>query len=97
VSVDRPPAAAGEFVEVTVRDNGPGVPLDRLERLFVPFYTEKPGGVGLGLSIVHSLLQRQGGRVEVENCEEGGLRVRLCFAARVESPPVLKEAMVAGR
>jgi signal transduction histidine kinase len=77
------PGAAGGLpsLEVAVRDNGPGVPPERLERLFVPFYTERQGGVGLGLYIVHSLLERQGGRVEVENAPGGGLLVRLQFAA----------------
>jgi signal transduction histidine kinase len=81
------PPAFQESVEVAVRDNGPGVPADRLERLFVPFYTEKQGGVGLGLYIVHSLIERQGGRVEVESGEGGGLVVRLVFAATSGSPP----------
>ncbi len=74
--------AGAEGVEVAVFDNGSGVPPERMERLFVPFYTEKQKGVGLGLYIVHSLIERQGGRVEVENREGGGLAVRLRFAAR---------------
>jgi len=77
-----PSRAAGRAsVEVAIRDNGPGVPPDRLEKLFVPFYTDKPGGVGLGLYIVHWLMERQGGRVKLENAKGGGLRVRLLFAA----------------
>jgi signal transduction histidine kinase len=80
-------AAAPAFLEVAIRDNGPGVPPDRLDRLFVPFYTEKQKGVGLGLYIVHSLIERQGGRVEVENCAGGGLMVRLLFAATPDRTP----------
>jgi signal transduction histidine kinase len=76
------------FIEVAVRDNGPGIPAERREKLFVPFFTEKRGGVGLGLTIVHSLIERQGGRVEVESPEEGGLLVRLLFSTRtVEEEP----------
>jgi signal transduction histidine kinase len=68
-------------IEAVVIDNGPGVPPERMERLFVPFYTEKQKGVGLGLYIVHSLIERQGGRVEIENRPGGGLAVKLRFAA----------------
>ncbi len=79
IAVRLAPGPAG-FVEATVRDDGPGVPPDRMEKLFVPFYTERQKGVGLGLYIVHSLMERQGGRVELENAKEGGLIVRLLFA-----------------
>jgi signal transduction histidine kinase len=77
-------AGAGDL-EARVSDNGPGVPPERMERLFVPFYTEKQKGVGLGLYIVHSLIERQGGRVEIENRPGGGLAVKLRFAARAMS------------
>ena len=80
----RRPGAA-EAIEAVVIDNGPGVPPERMERLFVPFYTEKQKGVGLGLYIVHSLIERQGGRVEIENRPGGGLAVKLRFAARALS------------
>ncbi len=83
------PALAGgrRWVEVVIRDNGPGVPPDRIEKLFVPFYTDKPGGVGLGLYIVHWLMERQGGRVKLENAKGGGLRVRLLFSASAPASP----------
>lgn len=82
VKPGRAPDGTPAHIEVAIHDNGPGVPADRLEKLFVPFYTEKQKGVGLGLYIVHSLMERQGGRVEIENREEGGLTIRLQFAIR---------------
>ena len=66
---------------VVIRDNGAGIPEENLEKVFVPFFTEgkKKGGVGLGMAIVHSLMEQNGGRVELQNRAEGGLEVRLEF------------------
>ena len=54
--------AGTDDVRVVVRDSGPGVPATDLDRLFEPFYTTKPGVLGLGLSICRSLIQTHGGR-----------------------------------
>ena len=52
-------------VRVAVRDSGPGLTPVALERLFEPFYTTKPGGLGLGLSICRSIIEAHGGRLWV--------------------------------
>jgi GAF domain-containing protein len=59
----------GDRVEITIRDNGIGVPLDVKEKMFNPFFTTKPAGegTGLGLSISHDIIVKQhGGSIEVE-------------------------------
>jgi signal transduction histidine kinase len=50
-------------VLVAVRDSGPGIDPEHLERVFDSFYTTKPSGIGLGLSICRSIIDAHGGRL----------------------------------
>jgi C4-dicarboxylate-specific signal transduction histidine kinase len=59
-------------VMVCVCDHGPGIPDDIRARLFEPFNSTKPGGLGLGLAISRSIARRFGGDLTVENQPEGG-------------------------
>ena len=59
----------GDRVEITIRDNGTGIPADVKEKMFNPFFTTKPAGegTGLGLSISHDIVVKQhGGSIEVD-------------------------------
>jgi PAS domain S-box-containing protein len=66
-------------VELSVRDAGPGIRADMVDRLFEPYMTGKPRGSGLGLAIVRKIVEEHGGQVAAENAEGGGaiIRVRL--------------------
>jgi signal transduction histidine kinase len=72
-----------DAVEITIEDEGPGIPPDQLDRVFMPFYrldgsrTPGRGGVGLGLSTAQAIVHGHGGTVTAENRPEGGLRVRV--------------------
>ncbi len=59
-------------VELTVHDSGPGLPANVRPRLFDPFFSTKTGGLGLGLVIVRSIVERHHGRVRAENHSLGG-------------------------
>jgi PAS domain S-box-containing protein len=65
--VVRTERAAEHTVRVAVRDAGSGIPLERLRRMFEPFYTTKREGLGMGLSICRSILERHGGRLWATN------------------------------
>jgi two-component system, LuxR family, sensor kinase FixL len=84
----------GEEVEVAVRDNGPGLTPDVQSHLFESFFTTKAHGLGLGLPIVQSIIERHHGRVRAENTEEGGAIFRVTMAgagrAETESPSALR-------
>ncbi|NQU69335.1 MAG: ATP-binding protein, partial [Rhodospirillales bacterium] len=74
-------------VEIVVEDDGPGIPETELGKVFSPFYRVEPsrgrktGGVGLGLSVAQSVIDKHGGEIELTNREEGGLRVRIILPA----------------
>lgn len=72
-------AAQGEdgWVDVWVKDTGPGLDEDAAERVFQPFYTTKPAGTGLGLSIVSRTVEMHGGSIALEPDEEEGTVARL--------------------
>lgn len=51
--------------EIEIRDDGPGLPRDVLDRVFDPYYTTKPGGTGLGLSVTRGIIEEHGGTIEI--------------------------------
>lgn len=75
-------------VTVTVTDDGAGIPSDRLEKVFEPFYTTKTRGTGLGLAIARKVIEGHGGRVAITSREGEGTTVALTLrevAAEVAS------------
>lgn len=77
----------GDSVELLVDDTGVGVPPEKLDSIFDRFYrvdesrTGDQGGSGLGLAIVYDAVRKNGGIVEAENRESGGMRFRVSFPA----------------
>lgn len=63
-----------DFVELKIRDSGPGIPPELLSRVFDPFFTTKSAGegTGLGLSIIYTILKKIGGDIKARNLPEGG-------------------------
>lgn len=69
----------GGNIIVDVTDNGCGIPSDKLEQIFVPFYTSKREGTGIGLFLVKQIMQAHLGSVYATQAEKGGTLIRLVF------------------
>ena len=75
----------GDMVEVVVSDNGPGLSSEVRERVFEPFVSTKPDGIGIGLSICRTIVEAHGGRIAVDAGKKHGTGFRFSVPAFVES------------
>jgi len=72
VTTKRTHEAGGDEVLITVKDNGDGVPQNIIDKIFQPFFTTKPTGIGtgLGLSLAYDIIKAHGGELKV-NTKDG--------------------------
>jgi two-component system, NtrC family, sensor kinase len=77
----------GDEAEVTLRDDGIGIPRDVMSRIFDPFFTTKDvgGGTGLGLAISHSIIAAHGGTIDARSTPGAGATFRITLP--VAAPP----------
>jgi signal transduction histidine kinase len=68
--------------QIEVRDRGCGMSAEVLENALLPFYSTKPAGTGLGLSLCREIIEAHGGRMKLANREGGGLVVSLWLPGR---------------
>jgi signal transduction histidine kinase len=66
-------------VEITISDNGPGIPADMIEQIFVPFFTTRPNGSGIGLSVSKQIMRLHGGALRVKSTPNKETRFSLIF------------------
>jgi signal transduction histidine kinase len=79
-----------DYAEIQVRDNGPGIAPETLDRLFEPYVTTKQKGTGLGLAIVKKLVEEHGGTVTAENLAGRGA----CISVRLPVTETKKSGVV---
>jgi two-component system cell cycle sensor histidine kinase PleC len=98
VSVSCGAATGGGFV-ISVEDNGPGIPKEKLAKIFKPFsqvdnrYDSNGGGTGLGLALVQGLAKLHGGFASIESEVDAGTKVTVYFPLLAEAPaPALRSA-----
>jgi PAS domain S-box-containing protein len=66
-ALNRSNGESGEVLHITIRDTGEGIRREDIPHVFDPFFTTKDYGTGLGLSVVHGIIQEHGGQIEVES------------------------------
>ena len=76
----------GKYVRLEVEDQGVGIPKRILDRIFDPYFTTKKEGNGLGLAIVHSIIKKHGGHIEVFSREGKGTRFVIYLPATEKRP-----------
>jgi signal transduction histidine kinase len=76
VGVDRSMIGNAEAVRIQVRDSGPGIPPERIQTIWEPYITSKPGGTGLGLAIARQAILAHDGCVEVDSSPGRGTEFR---------------------
>lgn len=62
----------GNYIRITIKDEGPGIAADFIPRIFDPFFTTKRSGTGLGLAIVYSIINKHNGYIDVESTQGEG-------------------------
>jgi len=77
---------SGTVVRLIVTDSGPGIPPDSMTRIFDPFYTTRPDGLGIGLSISRSIIEVHGGELTAGNQPSGGAEFVVALPA--EGTPI---------
>lgn len=73
----------GSGIAFSVFDNGPGVPAERLQEIFVPFFTTKASGSGIGLTLTRQIALAHGGRMEALNQPGGGVLFRMTLPVKM--------------
>ncbi len=77
----------GTHAVVEVRDNGSGMGPEQREKIFLPFFTTKPTGTGLGMAIVKKIMDLHDGEIEIESLPGGGTVVRLVIPRAAQAAP----------
>jgi signal transduction histidine kinase len=76
-----------KWQRICVADNGPGIPPNDLPKIFLPFYTTKSEGTGLGLAVVQKVALQHAGSIEARNRPDGGAEFLLWLPLRQEPTP----------
>ncbi len=84
----------GEYIQITVSDNGCGIPPDAMDKIFDPYFTtkSKEEGTGLGLSVSYGMVKNAGGIITVSSTPGQGSRFRVYLPAAEEQKPQTPEA-----
>ncbi|MCL6520739.1 MAG: hypothetical protein K6T99_13020, partial [Armatimonadetes bacterium] len=82
-------ARADNAVRIIITDTGLGIPSDKIEKIFVPFFTTKTKGTGLGLSIVRKIIENHGGTIRVQSEVGKGTTFEITLPIRSDRARIL--------
>jgi signal transduction histidine kinase len=74
-----------DILTFSIRDTGPGIPADHIDRIFEGFFTTKEGGLGIGLGICQSIILAHGGSITAANHRDGGAEFRFTLPSDGDS------------
>jgi len=83
---EEPPLRAGDYVRISIRDHGVGIPRENLARIFNPFFTTREKGTGLGLTTAYSIIKRHEGTIRVESEVGAGTTISIYLPASRKEP-----------
>ena len=85
------PLTPGEYIKISIADNGVGIPEEHLAKIFDPFFSTKQKGSGLGLATAYSIVMAHGGHLTVESKLEKGATFHIYLAASLQQPVVVDD------
>jgi signal transduction histidine kinase len=83
-TIDVNMAESNGQVAVTITDRGKGIPPEIIDRVFDPYFSTKPSGTGLGLSLTKTIVEKHGGEISLESHQQRGTTVTVSIPARKE-------------
>ncbi len=91
------PLPRGNYIQITLKDNGVGISKEHLTKIFDPYFTTKQKGSGLGLATTYSIINKHDGHITVESTPITGTTFNIYLPASEKPIPAEKEAMVETR
>lgn len=85
--------AAGDYIKITFRDQGMGIPENSLQNIFEPYFTTKKEGSGIGLATSYSIISKHGGHIHADSVLGKGTVFFIYLPATAEKPPPKPEAV----
>lgn len=79
--------APGDYVRISIRDSGPGIPKENLSRIFDPFFTTKEQARGLGLAAAYSIIRKHRGYIDIKSPDSGGVIATIYLPAASAGAP----------
>ena len=68
-----------EKTQITISDNGHGIDEDKIDKVFIPFFTTKTDGSGIGLALSREIMRLHGGNIEVQSSKDSGTSFTMTF------------------